>query len=78
MNTARKILRNFYDQVRLSPDLLCLNCVYMSWSGVGQHCSAARRKDCLFFVNDMLNWLETETKDQRARRPAPRLSGRRP
>ena len=72
MNTAKKILRDFYDQARFTPDLLCLNCIYMDWSGAKQRCSATRRKGCLFFVNDMLNWLVTESKSRRMpkRRPA--------
>ena len=65
MNNARKMLRNFYDQALLTPDLLCLNCAYMNWRNQRARCSDARKENCLFFVNDMLNWLVSEPKAQR-------------
>ena len=55
--TPKHILRNFYDQALMTPELLCLNCAHMVWRGPKRNCSPARKEDCLFFVNDMLNWL---------------------
>ncbi len=71
MNTAKKILRNFYDQALLTPDLLCLNCSYMNWRGKGGRCSPVRKENCLLFVNDMLNWLVSEPQVER--RPSRRV-----
>jgi hypothetical protein len=32
----------------------------MAWKGSKRKCSPERKENCLFFVNDMLNWLITE------------------
>lgn len=65
MDIAKKILRDFYDQALLNPDLLCLNCSHMSWRNRNARCSPARKEDCLFFANDILNWLVTEPASKR-------------
>ena len=70
MTTAKKMLMDFYDQALMTPDLLCLNCSYMAWRGPRQRCSAARKEDCLFFVNDMLNWLVSEPEKREPRKTA--------
>ena len=67
----RKILREFYDQALLSPELLCLNCGNSDWCmGHGQ-CSDSKRHDCLLFVTDMVECLARN--DQ-----APKSAGSRP
>jgi hypothetical protein len=58
--TPKSRLRSFYDQALLTPELLCLNCSRMAWKGSRRTCSPERKENCLFFVNDMLNWLVAE------------------
>jgi hypothetical protein len=64
--SPRKMLRDFYDQSLLSPELLCLNCAHMAWQGPKKACSPERREDCLFFASDMLNWLASPPKSRLA------------
>jgi hypothetical protein len=59
-STPRSRLRSFYDQALLTPELLCLNCSHIGWKGSKRMCSPQRKENCLFFVNDMLNWLVAE------------------
>lgn len=56
-NHPRTMLRRFYDQALLSPELLCLNCAHSAWSGAMQPCPADRREDCQIFVTDMVQRL---------------------
>ncbi len=53
----RKILRDFYDQALLSPELLCLNCGNTDWGMSNGQCSDRKRHDCLLFVTDMVECL---------------------
>lgn len=52
-----KMLREFYDQALLSPELLCLNCGNTDWSTGHGRCSDQKRHDCLLFVSDMVERL---------------------
>jgi hypothetical protein len=54
---AKKMLREFYDQALLSPELLCLNCGNIDWSAGHGRCSDKKRHDCLLFVSDMVERL---------------------
>lgn len=67
----RKLLREFYDQALLSPELLCLNCGNIDWSAGHGRCSDQKRHDCLLFVSDMVGQLA-----HTGHPPAP--TGRRP
>lgn len=72
---ARKLLREFYDQALLSPELLCLNCGNTDWSRDHGRCSPEKRQDCLLFVSDMLGRLSRGARPPAARedQPAPSL-----
>jgi hypothetical protein len=66
--SPRKMLRDFYDQSLLTPELLCLHCAHTAWRGSKKACSPERREDCLFFANDMLNWLASPSQSPLAAR----------
>jgi hypothetical protein len=68
----RRVLRGFYDQALLCPELLCLSCAHTAWNRAGRDCSPERRQDCILFVSDMVNRLAAEGPGpQLNRRPAP-------
>ncbi len=72
----RELLREFYDQALLSPELLCLSCGNTDWTGARARCSARKRQDCLLFVSDMVGRLAPPPRPPRPSR-APVSEGRR-
>ncbi|MFH1061042.1 MAG: hypothetical protein V1797_20450 [Pseudomonadota bacterium] len=56
-NHPRTLLRRFYDQALLSPEMLCLHCAHSAWTGAVNRCPADRRQDCQVYVSDMLQRL---------------------
>jgi hypothetical protein len=57
ISSPRRMLREFYDQALLAPELLCLNCTHTAWNRADGPCSSERREDCILFVSDMVNRL---------------------
>ncbi|MFZ5585510.1 MAG: hypothetical protein ACOZHQ_06240 [Thermodesulfobacteriota bacterium] len=70
-NHPRTILRRFYDQALLSPELLCLHCAHSAWTGAVSPCPSDRRQDCQIYVSDMLQRLSNpaQPSGHAARRP---------
>ena len=74
LGRPKKLLREFYDQALLSPELLCLHCGHVDWSSGQIRCSDQKRKDCLLFVSDMVERLAHADHPQKLaekRQPAP-------
>lgn len=67
----KKILREFYGQALLSPELLCLNCGNTDWGMSNCQCSDQKRQDCLLFVTNMVECL---ARSEQAPMPAGRKS----
>lgn len=65
ITSPRQLLRQFYDQALMAPELLCLNCAHTAWNRVACRCSSERRQDCALFVNDMVNRLAAQSDQPR-------------
>lgn len=75
ISSPRRLLRDFYDQALLSPDLLCLSCAHLAWNRPDGPCSSERREDCILFVSDMVNRLAAAApglQRERGEAPVPR------